>query len=410
MAWRHRLLFLVLALALGLAQPGSALQPSGADAEPLHFLSRYWRLPIPLQGKPPARFSPVEASLHPESCATCHPAQFADWRTSLHARAMGPGVKGQLVEMLANDPASALQCYTCHAPLTEQQEKVAEPGGRYRANHVFDAKLQAAGLSCAGCHVREHRRFGAPRRDGSPASEVSPTALPHNGVTRTPAFLRSEFCKDCHQFPADGYALNGKLLENTYNEWKAGPFAQAGLQCQDCHMPDRRHLWRGIHDPEMVRSGVTLALVTDKPRYRPGEPLAATLTITNSRVGHAFPTYVTPRVVVRAELRDREGRSVRGSLEERIIGRDVSLDLSRELADTRISPGASFVLSYRRVLDRPGLRLRVVVTVEPDHFYTRFFESVLAQGAGKGTVQLREALAATRRSAFMLYRQELPLT
>jgi hypothetical protein len=410
MAWRHRLLLPVLALALGLAQPGSAQQPGGADADPLAFLSRHWQLPIPLQGKPPARFSPLEASLHPESCATCHPAQFADWRTSFHARAMGPGVKGQLIEMLASDPASALQCYTCHAPLTEQQERLAEPGGRYPANHAFDAKLQTAGLTCAGCHVREHQRFGPPRRDGSLGDDALRTALPHGGVTRTPAFLRSEFCKDCHQFPADGYALNGKLLENTYNEWRAGPFAQAGLQCQDCHMPDRRHLWRGIHDPEMVRSGVTIALVTDKPRYRPSQLLTATLTITNSRVGHAFPSYVTPRVVIRTELRDREGRPVRGTLEERTVGRDVPLDLSRELADTRILPGASFVLSYRRVLDRPGLRLRVVVTVEPDHFYTRFFESVLAQGAGKGTAQIREALAATRRSAFVLYEKVLPLT
>ena len=125
---------------------------------------------------------------------------------------------------------------------------------------------------------------------------------------------------------------------------------------------------------------------------------------------HAFPTYVTPRVVVRADLRGRDGRPVRGSFEERTVGREVPLDLSCELADTRILPGASFVLSYRRVLDRPGLRLRVVVTVEPDHFYTRFFESVLAQGAGKGTAGIREALAATRRSAFVLYEHELPLT
>ena len=175
-------------------------------------------------------------------------------------------------------------------------------------------------------------------------------------------------------------------------------------------MPDRRHLWRGIHDPEMVRSGVTVVLVTDKSRYRAGEPVTATLTITNSRVGHAFPTYVTPRVVVRAELYDRDGRPVRGSLEERTVGREVPLDLSREVADTRILPGASFVLSYRRVVDRPSLRLRVTVRVEPDHFYTRFFESVLTQGAGRGTAHVREALAATRRSVFMLYEQERPLT
>ncbi len=26
----------------------------------------------------------------------------------------------------------------------------------------------------------------------------------------------------------------------------------ASWQCQTCHMPDRRHLWRGIHDSDMV--------------------------------------------------------------------------------------------------------------------------------------------------------------
>jgi len=409
MARRHRLLLPALALALGLVQPGTAQSPTRADADDLAFLSRHWRLPIPAQGAPPASFSPLEASLQPESCGTCHPAQLADWRTSLHARAMGPGVKGQLVDMLATDPAATLQCYTCHAPLTEQQEKLLDPRGTVRPNPAFDARLQATGISCAACHVREHRRFGPPRRDGSLGSPAAQAGLPHNGATRTPAFLRAEFCRDCHQFPADGSALNGKLLQDTYNEWSAGPFAAAGVSCQDCHMPDRRHLWRGIHDPDMVRSGVTLAVATDKPRYRPGDRLAATVTLTNRRVGHAFPTYVTPRVLVRAELRDREGHLVPGSPEERTIGREVPLDLSRELRDTRLLPGASLTLAYRRGLDRPGLRLRVVVTVEPDHFYTRFFEATLRQ-PGRGASHLREALAAARRSRFVLYEREVPLT
>lgn len=405
-----RLLLFLVSATLGLALAGDAREPRWSEAEQLAFLSQHWRLPIPLQGKPPARFTPVEASLLPESCGTCHPAQFADWQTSLHAKSMGPGVKGQLVEMVGSDPASALQCYTCHAPLTEQQEKMDDGKGGYVTNRAFDAKLQARGVTCAACHVRQHQRLGPPKRDGSPASELPREKLPHNGVTRTPAFLRAEFCKDCHQFPPDGYALNGKLLENTYNEWKASPFGQAGVQCQECHMPDRRHLWRGIHDPEMVRSGVTITLVTDKERYRPGEPVTATLTITNSKVGHSFPTYVTPRVVARVELRDAKGRLVPGSREERAIAREVSPDLSREVADTRLAPRESLVFRYRRNLTAPGLRLRAIVTVYPDHFYTGFFESVLAQGAGKGTARIREALAATRRSSYVLYEKELPLT
>ncbi len=405
-----RLLALLTAVALGLAAPGSGAQRSWSEAEQQGFLARHWQLPIPPQGQPPPRYSPIEASLLPKSCGTCHPAELADWQTTVHAASMSPGVKGQLVEMLGTDAASALQCYTCHAPLTEQQEKVADRAGGYRANPAFDATLKAQGLVCAACHVRAHERFGPPKRDGTLASALPREKLPHNGVTRTPAFLRSEFCKECHQFPADGYALNGKLLENTYNEWKAGPFGRAGVQCHECHMPDRRHLWRGIHDPDMVRSGVTLTVTTDKARYRPGDTVSATVTLASTKVGHYFPTYVTPRVVVTAELTDAAGRPVPGSREERVIGRDVPLDLSRELADTRIPPGERFVLAYRRPVDAPGLRLRVVVTVYPDHFYTRFFESFLAQGAGKGTLEIREALAATRRSTFLLYARELTLS
>ena len=87
-------------------------------------------------------------------------------------------------------------------------------------------------------------------------------------MTRTPACLSSEFCQSCHQFAPDGLALNGKLLENTYAEWKASRFAREGVQCQDCHMPDRRHLWRGIHDPAMVRSGLTIVARDGASRYR----------------------------------------------------------------------------------------------------------------------------------------------
>jgi hypothetical protein len=52
----------------------------------------------------------------------------------------------------------------------------------------------------------------------------------------------------------------------------------------------------------------------------------------------------------------------------------------------------------------------VSVIVYPDAFYTRFFEALLQQGAGRGAPQLREALAATRRSPFTVFVKELPLT
>jgi len=175
-------------------------------------------------------------------------------------------------------------------------------------------------------------------------------------------------------------------------------------------MPDRRHLWRGIHDAEMVRSGLTVALSTDKEKYRAGETVSGMLTITNSKVGHYFPTYVTPRVVVSGELVDRSGRMLPGSRQEKVIAREVTLDLSQELFDTRLAPREHLTFRYRHRLPTSGLTLRLAVTVHPDHFYVGFFEALLAGGAGKGTVQIRDALEAARASSFTIYSQEIPLT
>ncbi len=81
--------------------------------------------------------------------------------------------------------------------------------------------------------------------------------------------------------------MNGKLIENTYEEWKASPQAARGLTCQRCHMPGRRHLWRGIHDPETVRTGVNTGVSGISVA---GGMLGARLSLTNTATGHFFPT------------------------------------------------------------------------------------------------------------------------
>src|SRR5215470_450355 len=369
------------------------------------FIRRHWATPIPAQGPPPPRWSALEAALAPEACGTCHPVQYADWRTSVHATSMGPGIAGQLDEMEAAHRGSTLECRTCHAPLAEQSPLVRTRNGIV-ANRSFDPALGGRGVVCAGCHVRGRQRFGPPRRDGSLTSAVPRAKLPHRGVTRTPAFLSSEFCRGCHQFTASGFALNGKLLQDTYAEWQASRFARDGVQCQDCHMPDRRHLWRGIHDPAMVASGIEIAVTPDDPSLALTRDFTLTLEVRNTRVGHAFPTYVTPRVVLRGELVDAAG-PVASSRREVVVAREVTLDLSRELSDTRLGPGQSARLTYSGRVDRPDVRLRLTVVVEPDAFYTAFFETLLAQGAGRGEAQIREALEATRRSPFTVFDREI---
>jgi hypothetical protein len=231
--------------------------------------------------------------------------------------------------------------------------------------------------------------------------------VPHRGARRTAAFERSEFCLGCHQFEEGGFSLNGKLLENSYQEWQASRYAREGVQCQHCHMPDRRRLWRGIHDPEMVKSGVPIALTTKKPTYRPGETLQAVLRMTNSGVGHYFPTYLTPRVVVRFGLLGKDGLPVPDTQKEAVIGREVPLDLSDEIFDTRIPPGETVTINYSQKVSRPGLTLRATVMVEPDYFYSKFFRAILDGGqVARGLPHMQQALQRTLDSPFVVFKQE----
>ena len=396
--------------------------PPAADGHAqLEFLGRHWQVPIPPQGKPPAHFSSIEASLEPEGCAVCHRTQYEDWSRSLHSKSMGPGVRGQTMELIQDNPEMALLCYSCHAPLTEQQEKIVKKRRhdavspestvlKFTTHRAFSASLQQKGLSCAGCHVREHQRFGPPKRDGSIENSAPAAQLPHGGAIRTAAFERAEFCKGCHQFEPNGYALNGKLLENTYNEWKEGP-AREGRSCQSCHMPERRHLWRGIHDSEMVKQGVSVRLSLAKERYRVGEQLHAEITLANTGVGHAFPTYVTPKVVVRWEMVDADGKRVNESVQEERIGREVTLDLTQELFDTRIAPGKSRTIRYVRAIDRTGLTLRASVVVVPDDFYIRFYEATLPKTKAKeARALLEQAIREGRARSFSLFTENVPVS
>lgn len=387
------LLFFISALLL----PMSSLHAASDSTDA--FLKRHWAQPVAPQGKPPKTFSKLEASLEPSACGTCHQRQWEDWKTSLHAHAMGPGIMGQLVDVHPTDISSLRDCTRCHAPLAEQEASLIK---QLRGKKHTGA-LHEQGLICAACHVRKNVRYGPP-----PIKPLAEEKLPHDGFVSTLAFEDGQFCATCHQFGKDGYTLNGKPLENTYAEWQASPYARQGKQCQSCHMPERRHLWRGIHDPEMTRKGVDVE--TTPPTVHDGQ-VSARLTLTNSGTGHYFPTYVTPRVSVQIYQVSTDNKPIEGTLRERIIARQVSVDLSRELADTRLAPGERTVLDYF-VPRHPNARAIIMrVRVEPDYFYSGLYRSLLeTEPNGKGTSLLRAALKSSLESGYDLYVQQYSLS
>ena len=380
------------------------------EAEASRFLQGHWARPLAPQGPLAAAVAAQGISLAPGSCAACHATQFEDWGQSRHSRSMGPGLMGQLMNMPAHARGEHQDCLRCHAPLAEQADSLVvalEKRPREGSAGVGKASpLHEQGLVCAGCHVRNHEWHGPPRRDGSqPVGDL--TAQPHGGWKAHRAFESSRFCAACHQFNDGDYALNGKLLENTYREWQGSRYAREGVSCQSCHMPDRRHLWRGIHDPKMVKKGVEIragdvSIANDQ--------VAARLDVTNTGVGHHFPTYVTPKVVILGVQLDAAGNRLKESEQQFVIGRQVSLDLSEEFADTRIAPDARASFDYRRPRHSSATALVWEVRVQPDAFYLEFYESLLRDAPrGRSRQLITQARDAASASPYLVFSKRLPL-
>lgn len=166
-------------------------------------------------------------------------------------------------------------------------------------------------------------------------------------------------------------------------------------------MPDRRHLWRGIHDREMVAAA--LQIESDPPKQEAGM-VTAGLTLANTGAGHYVPTYVTPRIVVSIAQTTRDGAVIAETTVTDYIGRGVPVDLSDEWYDTRIAPDARHHADYVRPRHPRAAGLRYRVLVEPDEFYARFYRALLADpDLRDGRSALEQALRAAEASPFVLF-------
>jgi hypothetical protein len=322
---------------------------------------------------------------------------------------MSPGLMGQLNP--DKNPESAASCYFCHAPLSEQSEIIlpsplaGEGQGEGIKNPSFDNKLKLSGVSCSVCHLREGKIYGPPAREGQGSRGKGQEKTAHNGFIEKDFFEKAEFCAACHQMDK-GYELNGKVLTNTYREWKESEYSRNNITCQKCHMPDRQHLFRGIHDPDMVRKGVGFEMAEKEIRKN---SIKVSLIITNIGVGHYFPTYTTPLIIIKGFIIDDKGKLIKDTIKESYIGRKVSLDLEQEHFDTRIPPKGSFNFEYKKFLNKDADRFLIEVKVYPDRFYNEFYKSVLKEGSAHNKELIKEALRATEKSVYTLYRKEIDL-
>jgi len=323
----------------------------------IFVVSESFERPVPTDTIP----EPLE-TLSAVECAACHRDIYDEWATSMHSKAWTDPYFRVDFEF---DGAQQI-CMNCHIPLDRQQENrvigfrdaekwdpILEP------NPDFDAALQREGVTCAACHLRAGRIVGVLGGEAAP----HPVRKIASG---------NEICVQCHvvdgerwdtffRFPPCGTvaeirATRDKAIGNGAaparggsGEMTATDISQLG--CVECHMPAvrravaeggeirsvRRHLWRGGHDPEMVKSGLDIAVREERP------PSAGkrrfTLSIANVGAAHYLPTGTPDRhLTVRLAVRDVGGRVLAEenyTLRRTILWRPVIVDLW----DTRLARG-----------------------------------------------------------------------
>ena len=188
----------------------------------------------------------------PETCAGCHEQQHREWNGSVHSLALrDPIYQGELnkgVAAVGHDIAR--QCEGCHSAAGMVTGELKQPG------LAGLSPLARAGVSCDVCHsVSGTSHTRTPTREAENGSLIlnpgydstQGPQLVKRGPNRpdgecgggfhecrqSPLHDQADLCAGCHQvYHHDKHFP----LEATYNEWKHSPYAQRGIQCQDCHM------------------------------------------------------------------------------------------------------------------------------------------------------------------------------
>jgi hypothetical protein len=322
----------------------------------------------------------IDAFVTNDTCGECHERQLQEMNGSMHSVAHVDRLYRSTAEIALHEagPEVYALCAGCHTPHGVASGLVPDTPEEELPEVV------KAGVLCDVCHqvsalsggtgpwgepgngsivlaADEDRKFGPPTGDDDAAM--------HTVETRD--FLsKSEFCASCHTVI---HPFNGVRLEHTYAEWKSSVYAEAGIQCQDCHMrsvsdaqqvartmkpveltglsepsgeerPIARHFFAGgnFHADklgggtqharmaaERLRGAASLELGVPADVHA-GETMDIEVTVRNIGAGHSLPTSLVElrRVWVDLRVADELGNEIyrSGWLDE---GADLSEDVMR---------------------------------------------------------------------------------
>jgi hypothetical protein len=349
------------------------------------------------QAIPTTDIPPQLSTLRAEECGACHQVFYKEWQTTIHSQAW----TDPYFQTDWQFDGSQHVCRNCHTPLDRQQPHTVT-GFRDRdkwdpimaPNPDFDPGLQHEGVTCAACHLREGKIVGVQGTRDAP-HPVQQLDDPNQVCVRChvvegdrwDTFFRFPPCGTVAEIQATSRNLPpgaaktvkpGDSMPALPAAGKTGETAMPdtrSLGCVQCHMPllerplvaggevrpTRQHLWRGGHDPEMVKQGLDVLF------SEVGEAGKAqrefTLTITNVGAAHFIPTGTPDRyLTVELRLLDRDGRVLeeqQHTIRRTVMWRPFIIDL-RDTRLPRWQPRSYTLSVTENSRDKPAVAEAIV--------------------------------------------------
>jgi Cytochrome c554 and c-prime/NapC/NirT cytochrome c family, N-terminal region len=268
-----------------------------------------------------------------KKCRSCHPGIYEQWSQAMMSQAYTHNwdeieyfdlavkhseAKPDLKEVVDG-------CNGCHTPLAFMGGKQFPPP------RPSENSMANESVSCEVCHLTQAAQTDPPvnysyliKPGMTKYAGRTPTVeSPAHKIVTNQFFRTTEFCANCHNEKNPF----GVWVKSTQIEWKEGPYAPAGVVCQDCHMPKggpflnalmtqpyndaRLHLFHGAHDPGKVKGTIEVRINPDIREAEPGETIIFTVALFNQKTGHKFPTgSVEDRIAwLNVEATDAKGRA-----------------------------------------------------------------------------------------------------
>ena len=181
----------------------------------------------------------LEQLMDPETCASCHSRQYAEWSGSMHAYASRDPLFVALNQRAQDEANVGSFCVRCHAPLA------VRTGATHDGANLASLPTRLQGVTCYACHAvseitNTHNNSTRLANDRTMRGAFA-NAMPnethqsaYSAVHDRTQLDSSKLCGSCH----DVVNGHGVAIERSFAEWQGSAFASSsGSTCGQCHMP-----------------------------------------------------------------------------------------------------------------------------------------------------------------------------